>query len=115
MGDCMEFPKTIDEFIDDFKFKDDKQVYTNGSELIQVFRVKQALEHYAAQPKWISVEDDRPANVIAPYLVYAYHRIYVADWSYDKWTDNWWFYVDGEHEPGVTHWMPLPEPPKEDV
>lgn len=42
----MEFPKTIEEFISEHSFEDREEVYTNGSELIQVFRVNQALEHY---------------------------------------------------------------------
>ena len=31
------------EFIESYAFKDEKKVYTNGSELVQLFRVKQAL------------------------------------------------------------------------
>lgn len=46
MPDCMEFPKTPEEFIKSCSFKDSKEVYTNGSELIPVFRVEQMLEHY---------------------------------------------------------------------
>lgn len=46
MGDCMEFPNTIKEFINQYSFKDEKEIYTNGSELIPVFRVMQAIEHY---------------------------------------------------------------------
>lgn len=49
MADMMNFPKTIQEFISDYSFKDTVEVYTNGSELIQVFRVEQALEHYEAE------------------------------------------------------------------
>lgn len=49
MADMMNFPKTIDEFIDDFSFFDEDQVYTNGGRLIQVFRIYQALEHYAPE------------------------------------------------------------------
>ena len=37
MADCMNFPKTIIEFLHNDSFKDEKEVYTNGSELIQVF------------------------------------------------------------------------------
>ncbi len=44
-GDMMEFPETFDEFAISYGLKDDKEVYTNGSDLIQVFRVKQWLEH----------------------------------------------------------------------
>ena len=46
---CMEFPKTITEFLHDYSFKDREEIYTNGSELIQLFRVIQALEHYAPE------------------------------------------------------------------
>lgn len=46
MADSMEFPKTIEEFLDDYSFKDKEEVYTNGSVLIPLFRVKQGLEHY---------------------------------------------------------------------
>lgn len=49
MSVCMEFPKTIKEFLYDYSFKDEEEIYTNGSELIQVFRVIQALEHYAPE------------------------------------------------------------------
>lgn len=45
MSDCMEFPKTFDEFAKDYGFKDRYKVYTNGSEVIPVFRVKQWLDH----------------------------------------------------------------------
>lgn len=42
----MYFPENPEEFIDSYKFKDSKEYYTNGSDLIQVFRVKQMLDHY---------------------------------------------------------------------
>lgn len=45
MSEQMEFPKTFDEFVSEYGFKDKEEVYTNGSDLIQVFRVKQWLEH----------------------------------------------------------------------
>ena len=46
MGEQMMFPNTIEEFIDDYKFIDKEKVYTNGSELIQVYRIKQCLDYY---------------------------------------------------------------------
>lgn len=44
----MENNKMVDidkaiEFIEDYAFKDTKEVYTNGAMLIEVYRVKQAL------------------------------------------------------------------------
>lgn len=46
MGEMMTFPEDPKEFIKDYSFKDKEEVYTNGSELIPVFRVEQMLEHY---------------------------------------------------------------------
>lgn len=46
MGECMTFPETIEEFLHDYSFYDKEEIYTNGSELISVYRVIQALEHY---------------------------------------------------------------------
>lgn len=45
MNEQMEFPETFEEFAKEYGFKDDKEVYTNGSDLIPIFRVKQWLEH----------------------------------------------------------------------
>lgn len=45
MVDAMCFPESFDEFIEMYGFKDKEEIYTNGSMLIPVFRVKQWLEH----------------------------------------------------------------------
>jgi hypothetical protein len=45
MGDNMTFPATFDEFAEKYKIVDSKEVYTNGTELVPIFRVKQWLEH----------------------------------------------------------------------
>lgn len=42
----MSFPDTVEEFIEQYSFKDEKQIYTNGSVLLPVFRVKQMIDHY---------------------------------------------------------------------
>ena len=45
MSDLMTFPETWEEFERSYGFTDTDEVYTNGSRLIQSFRVKQWLEH----------------------------------------------------------------------
>lgn len=55
MNEQMEFPETFDDFAKDYGFRDDKEIYTNGSELIPVFRVKQWLEH---------IQDSTAKNVL---------------------------------------------------
>ena len=47
----MEFSDSIYEFLLDYSFKDEEEVYTNGSLLIPTFRVKQAIEHYFEEVK----------------------------------------------------------------
>jgi hypothetical protein len=45
----MIFPKTFEEFAKSYGFVDEEEVYTNGSELIPVFRVQQWLDHIKEQ------------------------------------------------------------------
>lgn len=43
MGDVMSFPDAFEEFAEQYKIIDKQQIYTNGTELIPIFRVKQWL------------------------------------------------------------------------
>lgn len=51
MDDLMTFPDTWEEFEQDYGFTDVEQVYTNGSRLIQSFRVEQWLDHISAETR----------------------------------------------------------------
>lgn len=51
MADLMTFPDTWEEFEQDYGFTDVEQIYTNGSRLIQSFRVKQWLDHISSETK----------------------------------------------------------------
>ncbi|HJB15217.1 MAG TPA: DUF551 domain-containing protein [Candidatus Blautia excrementipullorum] len=46
MGETMNYPENPIDFIKQYSFSDKQQIYTNGSELISVFRVGQMIEHY---------------------------------------------------------------------
>lgn len=50
MADMMMFPKTVDEFMEKYKIIDTEEVYTNGAELVPIFRMKQWFEHANAEP-----------------------------------------------------------------
>ena len=50
MSDIMMFPKTVDEFMEQYKIVDSDEVYTNGAELIPIFRMKQWFEHIDTEP-----------------------------------------------------------------
>jgi len=45
MADLMTFPNTVEEFMEKYKIVDKEQVYTNGAELVPIFRMKQWFEH----------------------------------------------------------------------
>lgn len=55
--DSMAFPNTWEEFEKIYGFTDTEEIYTNGSRLIQTFRVEQWLDHLQAVPvrhgRWI--------------------------------------------------------------
>ena len=52
-GEVMQFPKTVEEFMEKYKIVDSEQVYTNGAELVPIFRMKQWFEHIGAEPREI--------------------------------------------------------------
>lgn len=51
MSDCMISPNNWRKFLRDYSFKDSGKIYTNGAELIPVFRVEQLIEHLLAKHK----------------------------------------------------------------
>lgn len=59
MADCMSFPETPLEFLKLCEFKDEKEIYTNGSMLIPTFRVEQMIEHYFNSTSTADVQEVR--------------------------------------------------------
>lgn len=51
MAEQAIFPDTVDEFMEQYKITDTDKVYTNGTDLVPIFRMKQWFEH-------LSEEDD---------------------------------------------------------
>lgn len=95
------------------------------AEQIRVFTV--ALEAIEAQDNWISVEDRLPEDdlpldsdrVAIKVLTVTKHgkRRFVRELTRQRWEWRgvmrpWCWSKDAI---GVTHWMPMPEPPKEDA
>lgn len=60
MGECMTFPDTVEEFMDSYKIVDTEHVYTNGTEMVPIFRMKQWFEHRPERKtgKWKWSEDN---------------------------------------------------------
>ena len=73
----------------------------------------------ALVPRWIPVTEEPPLKVgdegYNGYLVYANGYYEVADYTTDKFDNVPSFHVNGEYEPDVTHYMPIPTPPKEET
>lgn len=71
----------------------------------------------SALPRWIPVTEEPPLKVgddrYNGYLVLANGFCEVADYTVDE-SGVLCFFVDGEYEPDVTHFMPIPKLPKLD-
>lgn len=74
MADMMTFPETVEEFMEQYKVVDTEHVYTNGTEFVPIFRMKQWFEHLP------SVEPE------------------IIKCKYCRWWDN-----DGESQYGYCH------------
>lgn len=57
MADVMEFPKTMQEFVENYSFIDIDEVYTNGCMLVPTFRVEQAIEHYEKEIRAKAIDE----------------------------------------------------------
>lgn len=60
MTDAITFPETVDEFMEKYKIVDSDEVYTNGAELVPIFRMKQWFEHSEKHGRWIALGDKSP-------------------------------------------------------
>lgn len=61
MSVAQMFPKTVEEFMEEYKMVDKDHVYSNGIEYVPIFRMKQWFEHISSvQPrrgKWAGKGD----------------------------------------------------------
>lgn len=64
----------------------------------------------AAQPKWISVEERLPEEGETVLCYYESDLMGVCTRLHEIWEDSYGYW---ESDDAITHWMPLPEPPKE--
>lgn len=122
MSEQMDFPKNWKDFLKGYMFKDEQQVYTNGSCLVPVFRVEQMMEHYLKQTKikndWIPVSERLPdaenlrvksLEECTEYLIQ--RRCGVMDVAmYIKIYGEAYFSANGIRIKDVIAWQPLPEP-----
>lgn len=104
----MSYPDKPIEFIKGYSFKDKNEVYTNGAELVPMFRVKQTMEYY--MPSWIPVTERLPVEeteVLACNNEGIYHLGFVKKVGDNIICKESPFLIDN-----VVAWMPLPAPYK---
>lgn len=60
MSECMTFPDTVEEFMDSYKIVDTEQVYTNGTEMVPIYRMRQWFQHEPERKKgkWVLINGD---------------------------------------------------------
>ena len=51
MSDMMTFPASVEEFMEQYKMTDTEHVYSNGTEYVPIYRMKQWFEHCRNQMK----------------------------------------------------------------
>ena len=61
MSECMTFPDTVEEFMEQYKVVDTEQVYTNGTEFVPIYRMRQWFQHEPERKKgkWIPMFDGK--------------------------------------------------------
>ena len=111
MGEKMQFPATVEEFMQQYKIIDTEQIYSNGMELVPIHRMRQWFDHIAdAQPAtWIPVTERLPQIGRNVLMFSAKGRCAEGEFSGSGWWQFRWGAWISEQE--VTHWMPLPDPP----
>ena len=51
MSDMMIFPASVEEFMEQYKMTDTEHVYSNGTEYVPIYRMKQWFEHCRNQQR----------------------------------------------------------------
>ena len=74
MNEMMEFPKTVEEFMESYKVVDTEGIYmSNGAELVPIFRMRQWFAHLPSvekRGKWLTAYGDHAAFGLRPFYRY---------------------------------------------
>ena len=86
-----------------------------GQTMPQPYYCTIPLEEYESLKKahrWRKVSEEKPPEGV-DVLIYDGDAIYLAYMEFMADSQIWFWPPNSPHVEGVTHWMPLPEPPEE--
>lgn len=107
------------ESCDECDKQDICSTFTNERIITKAGEAADAIEELS-KPRWISVEERLPKEEAEIYWCYTNMGIMCeCRWTNNRFgvgeSDKWgWNIMDVPQYQKVTHWMPLPEPPKEE-
>ena len=78
MGDMMTFPASVEEFMEQYKMTDTEHVYSNGTEYVPIYRMKQWFEHCRNQQLLTIQPGQKTLGNIADYRIS--NGVTVQDW-----------------------------------
>lgn len=114
-GDYFTIMKTIEEKAKRRAFDITSSLGLNIAELIVAIHdlyIEAATEALAGQ--WRSVEDELPKEHDEVVVIFTHtYRPFIAENTVAYWDGEDWYTIDGEHL-RPTHWMPIPELPKDE-
>lgn len=87
--------------------------YNFYKDALEALETGEDINVLTAQPKWISVEEQLPEEP-GEVLACVYGRVCIA-WYSNRYFETPSGMVFSADENAVTHWMPLPEPPKDNL
>jgi len=73
------------------------------------------IDYAENHPRWISVEDELPERDEDVLILTPQNLVHIAAYKYRNWQTKVHVFasgIDGYSWNNVTHWMPLPAPPK---
>lgn len=75
-GQIMVFPDSVEEFMESYKMVDTEHIYSNGTEYVPIFRMRQWFEHEVVHGEWIVLYDeDSPQDGIWKCSICDYIRL----------------------------------------
>ena len=105
---------------DECKFANDCRDMKPGYEIAR--NALALIERLEAQvPRWIGVEERFPEKLNGNNQIYITEEVigfdgecaYIGQYKVYKYDGHWTFFDGNFFRDDITHWMPLPEPPKE--